>query len=237
MAGGFAKRLGLPNKSKCLIEVGGKPIIDYTIEKLQEIPDLNEIIILTNDPFLNDFLDWAKDKKGIRVLSDGGKSQETKVGALTALLNLLEQEKIKEDIFWAGADNFFKFSLKTPTEIFKKENKDLAIFYDIQDKEKAKRFGVILNDKNNIITSFEEKPQDPKSTIISACMYLIKKNSLNLIKELRKNEKDRDDMGIVVEFLHKRVPVYAHIAEEGNIDIGSQEALEKAEKEALKYQC
>ena len=230
MAGGFAKRLGYPDKSKCLIEIGNKPIIDYTIDKLKEIPEINEIIIITSEPFLEMFLDWSKNKEKIRVVSDGGKSQEEKVGVLTALLNFLDKEVINEDIFWAGADNFFHFSLKTPTEIFKNKKKDLAIFYDIKNYEDAKRFGVILTDKNNTITSFEEKPENPKSTIISACMYFIKKDSIKLLKELRNHEHSKDNMGIVIEHLHKKVNVLAHIAEEGNIDIGSIEALNNAKE-------
>lgn len=188
MAGGFAKRL-YPftlNKSKCLLEIAGKPIIDYTIDKLREIQELNEIIVLSNETFYNDFVRWAKSHPlPIRILSDGGTSENSKIGALTALLNFLNQEDINEDIFLAGADNFFKFSLKEIYEIFKKENKDLAVFYDINDYEAAKRFGVALI-KDNLIADFEEKPQNPKSTIISSCMYFLKKETILLIKELNK---------------------------------------------------
>ncbi len=44
MAGGFAKRLYplTKDKSKCLLEIAGKPIIDYTIDKLREIQRSNE---------------------------------------------------------------------------------------------------------------------------------------------------------------------------------------------------
>jgi len=189
MAGGFAKRL-YPltlNKSKCLLEIAGKPIIDYTIDKLKEIPELKEIIVISNETFYFDFVNWAKKHPfPIRVLSDGGTEEGTKIGALTALLNFLEGEEINEDIFLAGADNFFKFSLKEIYEIFKRERKDLAVFYDIKDLEQAKKFGVVLIDENNLIKTFEEKPQNPKSTIVSSCMYFLKRETLSLIKEMNK---------------------------------------------------
>ena len=178
MAGGFAKRL-YPltlNKSKCLLKIAGKPIIDYTIDKLKEIGDLSEIIVIANDTFYNDFLDWARTHPSlkIKVLSDGSTSENSKIGALSAFINFLNKEEIKEDIFLAGADNFFKFSLKNIYEKFKKEEKDLAIFYDIRDSEASKRFGVALI-RDNLLIDFEEKPENPKSTIISACMYFFKK--------------------------------------------------------------
>ncbi len=188
MAGGFSKRL-LPlteNKSKCLLEIGGKPIIDYTIDKLKEIPEINEIIVITNESFYNDFVNWAKThpQLNVRILSDGGNSENSKIGALTAFLNFLEQGEINEDFFLAGADNFFKFSLKEIYEIFKREKKDLAVFYDIKSLEAAKRLGVALLDTNNLIINFEEKPENPKSTLVSACMYFFKKETLPLIKKM-----------------------------------------------------
>ncbi len=188
MAGGFSKRLEFVagNKSKCLIEIGGKPIIDYTINKLNEIPEIEEIIVITNETFFEDFINWSKKHSyvNLRIMSDGGTAEDSKIGALTALLNFLERENIDEDFFLAGADNFFKFSLRNIFEIFKRENKDLAVFYDIGDLEKAKRFGVAIFDENNLVLNFEEKPENPKSTIVSSAMYFFKKETLPLIKKL-----------------------------------------------------
>ncbi len=189
MAGGFSKRL-YPltlNKSKCLLEIGGKPIIDYTIMKLKEIPEINEIIVIANETFYEDFVNWSKTHPflNIKILSDGGDSENSKVGALTALLDFIEQENLDEDFFLAGADNFFRFSLKDIFDIFKNKNKDLAIFYDIKNLEHAKKFGVAILDKENIIKEFEEKPENPKSTIVSACMYFLRKETIPLIKALR----------------------------------------------------
>jgi glucose-1-phosphate thymidylyltransferase len=187
MAGGFAKRLGLQNKSKCLIKLGEKPIIDYTLEKLKEIPEINEIIVITNNTFYSDFIDWSKTHSefSIKILSDGGNSENSKIGALTAFLDFLEKENFNEDFFLAGADNFFKFSLKDIFDVFKKENKNLAVFYDIKDQEKAKRFGVALVDDKNILTDFEEKPENPKSTLVSSCMYFFRKETIPLIRGIK----------------------------------------------------
>ncbi len=44
----------------------------------------------------------------------------------------------------------------------------------------------------------------------------------------------RDNLGMLVEYLYKKVPVYAYVAKEGNIDIGTIDLLKKAEEEVLK---
>ena len=235
MAGGFAKRLYplTKNKSKCLLEIAGKPIINYTADKLKEIPELGEIIVITNEFFYKDFINWAKTYPfPIKVLSDGGTSEDSKIGTLTSFLNFLNKENINEDIFLAGADNFFKFSLKRIYEIFKKENKNLSVFYDIKDLETAKRFGVALI-RNNLIIDFEEKPENPKSTIVSSAMYFIKKETIPLVKELNKGHIKRDDLGNLLEYLYKKIPLYALITDK-NIDIGTISLFKKAEEEALK---
>ncbi|MCL5018326.1 MAG: hypothetical protein M1416_00990, partial [Candidatus Pacearchaeota archaeon] len=44
----------------------------------------------------------------------------------------------------------------------------------------------------------------------------------------------KDNIGMVLEQIQKVVPVYAFVAKEGNIDIGTPDLLKKAEEEVLK---
>ena len=53
LAAGYATRL-YPltlNKAKPLLEVGGKPIIEWLADHLMEVPELATIYIVTNDKF------------------------------------------------------------------------------------------------------------------------------------------------------------------------------------------
>jgi mevalonate kinase len=52
--------------------------------------------------------------------------------------------------------------------------------------------------------------------------------------DLKSNILKRDNLGMLLDQLHKRIPIYAHIAEEGNIDIGTPELLRKAEEGVLR---
>jgi len=44
----------------------------------------------------------------------------------------------------------------------------------------------------------------------------------------------KDNLGMILEQIHKKVPVYGYIAKEGNIDIGTPDLLRKAEEEVMK---
>jgi len=61
LAAGYATRL-YPltlNKAKPLLEVGGKPIIEWLFDNLASVRDLKTIYIDTNAKYPADFQNWA----------------------------------------------------------------------------------------------------------------------------------------------------------------------------------
>src|SRR5207253_6554744 len=90
LAAGYATRL-YPltlNKAKPLLEVGGKPIIEWLVDHLVEVPDLETIFIVTNDKFAKHFQDWADNyqrtqpKARFKVINDGSTTDDNKLGAI-----------------------------------------------------------------------------------------------------------------------------------------------------------
>src|SRR4051812_43919742 len=90
LAAGYATRL-YPltlNKAKPLLEVGGKPIIEWLVDHLMDIDDLKTIYIVTNDKFAKDFQTWADDyqrrqpKAQFKVVNDGSSTDANKLGAI-----------------------------------------------------------------------------------------------------------------------------------------------------------
>ena len=66
LAAGYATRL-YPltlNKAKPLLEVGGKPIIEWLFDNLASVPALQTVYIVTNDKFASDFQNWANSLPG-----------------------------------------------------------------------------------------------------------------------------------------------------------------------------
>ena len=62
LAAGYATRL-YPltlNKAKPLLEVAGRPIIEWLFDNLGSIPKLHTVYIVTNAKFANDFQTWAE---------------------------------------------------------------------------------------------------------------------------------------------------------------------------------
>ncbi len=63
---------------------------------------------------------------------------------------------------------------------------------------------------------------------------LISKDFDCLDLDLKPNKIKKDNLGMLLDNLHKKIPVYAYVAKEGNIDIGTIDLLKKAEEEVLK---
>ena len=81
VAAGYATRL-YPwtfNTPKALLPINKKPIIDYIVDELNTISEIDEIYVVTNRRFAQHFTDWAKTAPGktpISVLDDGTTSDE-----------------------------------------------------------------------------------------------------------------------------------------------------------------
>src|SRR6202790_5165751 len=90
LAAGYATRL-YPltlNKAKPLLEVAGKPIIEWVMDNLEQIPDLETIYIVTNEKFAADFhalADAYRDRHPhfkFKIINDGSTSDNDKLGAI-----------------------------------------------------------------------------------------------------------------------------------------------------------
>src|SRR5437667_12113561 len=90
LAAGYATRL-YPltlDKAKPLLVVGGKPIIEWAVDNLVGVPDVDTIYVVTNDKFATDFEVWSERYQQrhpefkFKVINDGSTSDEDKLGAI-----------------------------------------------------------------------------------------------------------------------------------------------------------
>jgi dTDP-glucose pyrophosphorylase/mevalonate kinase len=234
-AGGFASRLYplTENQPKSLLKINGKTLLDYTIDKINEIKYVDEIIIVTNNKFYNQFLEWKNSRaENIKLINNNINTDQELSSGLGNLLIAINNEEVDSDILVIGGDNFFECSLEEIYETFKKEQKDIAILYDVRDIERAKSLGVAKL-KDNLIENFEEKPQNPKSTLCSTSAYFYKKETLNLIRELSQTSP-HGNIGSVIEFLYKNVPVYGYVVREKWVDINDKTVLRNVDPETYR---
>ncbi|MCD4780591.1 MAG: nucleotidyltransferase family protein [Candidatus Omnitrophica bacterium] len=236
LAAGYGTRLYAitKDKPKALLEIKGIPILEYIVKSVENIGDLSEIIIVTNDKFEGTFRDWAEQVRysvPITVISDGTNSPDKRLGSIGDIAYVLKQYAFKEDLLVAGGDNLFNFNLDEYINWAHQMGPHVSIgLYDIENLEEAKKFGVVGLDPDNKIISFEEKPQNPKSTLVAMCFYYIPYQSFGLIHQYLTETEKSDTAGDYIRWLHEKNEVFGFKFSGKWYDIGSVESYYEAQE-------
>ncbi len=235
LAAGYATRLYplTENQPKPLLEVQGKPIVAHLLDKIKDMTSVDHIYIITNDKFHKHFEDWKANftyETPITIVNDQTTSNEDRLGSLGDVNYVLEQENIQDDILVVAGDNLFQFSLADLEKFYQEKQKSVVALYDVKDEELAKLYGIVAVDENSKMIEFEEKPEQPKSTLASTGVYLYTRDAVKTLKEFVNQFPNTDKAGNFLEHLHKKDDVYCFTTEKQWIDIGNKEQLELAQK-------
>jgi glucose-1-phosphate thymidylyltransferase len=238
LAAGYATRL-YPltlNKAKPLLTVGGKPIIEWVMDNLADVPNLETVYVVTNDKFASDFQDWSEryqirqPKFKFKIVNDGSKSDQDKLGAIGDINFVVTRENLARDgLLIIAGDNLFTESL-TAFAACANETEATVGVYDVGDIEAIKKYGNITVDPDGIITHFEEKPQKPRGTLAAIAIYYYAPEVLSLLTTYLAAGNNPDQPGRFVQWLYTRKPVKTFQIKGKWLDIGSKETLEKADR-------
>ena len=236
LAAGYATRL-YPltlDKAKPLLEIAGRPIIEWVLDNLADVPNLGTVYIVTNNKFANDFRAWAvryQDRQPalkLKIIDDGSKSDDDKLGAIGDISFVITQENLAEsDLLIIAGDNLFNESLRHFVDYAKKTVATVGI-YDIGDLEAIKKYGNITIDSNSTITHFEEKPEKPRSTLVALAVYYYSREAAALLTTYLAAGNNPDQPGRFVQWLYQRKSVKTFQIKGKWLDIGSKETLEGA---------
>ena len=236
LAAGYGTRLKsiAENTPKPLLPINGRPLINYIIDRIKDLPGLDEILVVTNNKFVVNFQDWAKTlklKAKITVVNDKTNVPEERLGSIGDIQYVIKEQKLSADLLVVGGDNLFDYNVDEYIMTAQKNLKSVSIgLYDIHNLEEAKLFGVVVLNKNGKITSFEEKPAQPKSTLIAMCFYYFPKATLGFIQEYLKDVGKSDTAGDYIRWLTAKYEVYGFKFIGKWYDIGSIEAYYEAQK-------
>lgn len=234
LCAGYATRL-YPltlNQPKPLLKVAGKPMLEHIMFRIEEVDDIDKIFIVTNDKFYPHFQNWLKNYKSnkkITIINDGTKTNEDRLGAVGDVHFAVQNQNIDDDILIIGGDNLFEFSLHHMNIFFNEKKSPVVALYDVKNKELAKKYGIVDINQDKKIIDFQEKPPDPKSTLVSTACYIFTKKNLELLEESISQGKTPDNLGDFIKLLSEQKHVYGFIFTERWFDIGSHDQLKEAD--------
>lgn len=233
LCAGYATRMYplTENFPKPLLEISGKPLIDYLIDDLVKNRLIDRFIVVSNHKFIEHFKKWkATRSENILLLDDGSTANENRLGAVKDIQFAIESALINSDVLVLAGDNLLDFSLSTFIEFAKEKNSNCVMRYYESDLTKLKRTGVAVVDENDLIISMVEKPENPQSNWAIPPFYVFGKEYLSEFKVGINGGCKVDAPGGFIEWFAKRNAVYAFKMPGSRIDIGSLEGYEKIKK-------
>lgn len=237
LAAGYATRL-YPltlDRPKPLLEVGGRPILDRLLEQLTEVERLDHVYVVTNAKFAGHFRSFADGWSGrptVSVVDDGTSSDETKLGAIGDLDLVIRHERVDDDLLVVAGDSIFSENPFAGFVAFALDKDAPATaVYDVGDVEAVKRYSVVTTGDDGRVVAFEEKPEQPQSTLAGIAVYFYPCAVLPLVRTYVEEGNNADQPGRLVQWLYQRVPLYAWPVPGRWFDIGTKETLAEADRE------
>lgn len=236
LAAGYATRLRPLTDSipKPLLPLAGRPMLEFLLERIEAVEDVDGIYIVTNARFAGDFGRWASQRSGrlhMAVLNDGTTSNEDRLGAIGDIRFAIEEAGLgEEELLVVAGDNLIEYSLEEFVRFWRAKGDGAAIaVHRIDDPELIKQYGVAELDADDRIVSLEEKPAEPRSDLAATAAYLYRPEHVALIGPYLDEGNSPDAPGHFVVWLYPRAPVYGYRFEGGWMDIGDPEQLLEAD--------
>jgi glucose-1-phosphate thymidylyltransferase len=211
LAAGYATRLRPLTDSvpKMLLPLAERPMLDYLLDRIREVGELDEIHLVTNAQFAPAFRDWAP--RDVAVHDDGTTSNEDRLGAIGDIAFTIEQAGLQgEDLFVVAGDNLIGYSLPDYVDFWREKGGSAIAVYEVEDRSLLPQYGVVELDDDDRVVGLEEKPSEPKSNLAATAAYLYRGADLELLDRYLEEGNAPDAPGNFAVWLHTRAPLYGY---------------------------
>ena len=250
LAGGQGSRLGglTHDLAKPAVSFGGKyRIIDFPLSNCR-YSNIHVVGVLTQykplllNAYISTGAPWALDSLdgGVSILPpymdmSGGNWYSGTADAVYQNIEFIDQYSPKTVIILSG-DHIYKMDYQQMIDYNTRMDADATIAVINVPLKEAHRFGILNTDEDNIITGFDEKPENPKGTKASMGVYVFNWDCLrSALIEDALDEQSRHDFGknIIPKLLGKKKKLAAY--EFGGYwkDIGTIDSYYEANMELL----
>lgn len=233
LAAGYATRLYplTENFPKPLLKVGAKSILDWLVDDLADTTDIDEFVVISNHRFARHFEEWKNGKKKnrpyeITVIDDGTSTNETRLGAVRDIQLAVEALDLSDDLIVMAGDNVLDFSLSNFVEFARMKNTSCVMCYEEIELKKQQKTAIITIDGEDRITSYEEKPKEPKGSLAVPPFYCYRACDVKRIQEALDDGCGYDAPGSFAAWLSRQTPMHAFQMPGKRYDIGDINSYE-----------
>jgi glucose-1-phosphate thymidylyltransferase len=240
LCAGFATRMYplTRNFPKPLLEVAGRPVIDYLMDQLVQLPGLEAIYIVSNEKFYPHFAEWKQLRKHndraprpvIELLNDGAMENDHRLGASADFQLVMKTIPEPTRVLVTAGDNIYRFDIKPLWEKFLQSDRHYIVALPETDRNQLKKTGVLQLAADDRVTRLFEKPAHPPSTWFCPPLYFFQSTVSKRLDDFLKHPAANDAPGYFIDFLCREDPVYAFRLNASRLDIGSIETYRAADQ-------
>ena len=171
LAAGYATRMYplTENFPKPLLEIKGKPILDWVVDDLASGGKIDRYVVISNHKFLSCFEKWAGEKRAqgipVEVLDDGSTDNDHRLGAVKDIEFAIEKLGLSDDLLVLAGDNVMDFSFNSFVAYFEEKRTTCIMRYRVPGLKGPCKFGVATVDEDGRVLKRVEKPQVPESEL------------------------------------------------------------------------
>ena len=175
------------NRPKPMLPVGGAPILERIIEKIDKlVENIYLIVKYEKEIIINHFKNHNKIKFIEQTDIDG-----------TGYAVLMAKNYIKGDFLVINGDIIFDDDLKA---IVNDNSKNIMALNMV---DNPSNFGVVVVDNQNNIIELQEKPKNPKSNLINAGIYKFENKIFEILETIEPSERGEVELTDAIKELIK----------------------------------
>lgn len=192
LCAGFGTRLYpmTKNTPKGLLEVAGKPILDYQMPQLLGLPELDAIHLVTNARFVSQFYAWAEKWRVemesrnvvLHLHNDGSLDEEQRLGSVGDLAFVLRHLDRTQPVVITAGDNIYRFSLRPIAENFLESDDNLVLALYEQSYQVRQRYAVIEFGRDDMVARLHDQPETPPTEWVCPSLYFLRPEALSRVE-------------------------------------------------------
>ncbi|MFD1597622.1 sugar phosphate nucleotidyltransferase [Halobellus rarus] len=231
LAGGYATRMWpiTKDRPKMFLPVGDGTVIDIIFEDLEADDRVDEVFVSTNERFAEAFETFISEspyEKPTLSVEETVEENE-KFGVVGALAQLIDREGVEDDLVVIAGDNLLSFDVSEFVDFFESSGTPCLAAYDVGSKERARSYGLVQLEGDRVV-DFQEKPDDPQSTLVSIACYAFPAETLPDFETYLEDGNNPDEPGWFMKWLQDRGTVKAFTFDGAWFDIGTPESYLEA---------
>ena len=226
LAGGYATRLWpvTRHRPKMLLPVGSTTVVDRVLAALEADDRVGDVYVSTNERFADAFAahlaDTTFEKPQLSV--EETVAEDEKFGVVGALAQLVDREALgTDDLLVVAGDNVLGFDLSRFLDFFDTGETTALAAHDVGSRAQACQYGLVELEGDRVV-DFQEKPDDPPSTLVSIACYAFQAADIRFAEYLA-GDNNPDEPGWFLQWLQARRSVRAFSFDEAWFDIGTPE--------------